>query len=135
MSQLQMWEVRGFDNAMQFEGTLLGYASSKRSNHSAHDEECAPAGVRCSACRWFEVRIFRTTEQEYVVEMTGQTLVDGEKTRHRAEVTQSPYWVIDVLTQRDNDRTFIPLVSKRALAEAAVHDLELKDAYITRTVA
>lgn len=135
MSDPQVWVATGFDSALQFEGVLLGSASSRRNNHSPHEGDCALPGVRCSACRWFEVRIFRTIEQEYVVEMTGQTVVYGEKTRHRAELTRSPHWVVEVLTQRDNDRRFIPLVSKRALSEAAANDVALEDAYLRRTVA
>jgi hypothetical protein len=129
MSDCNPWTVHGFDGSLEFEGSLLAAASSRRQNHSSHNEEFAPPGLRCSACRWFEVRIFRTCDDEYVVEMTGQTLVPRETVRHRAEITRSPRWVVEMLTQSENNRRFIPMVSKRVLAEAATRDTSLEDAY------
>lgn len=129
--------VSGYDGELTFDGRLLGEATSQRRYHADHGdcETHACAGSRCSACRWFEVRIFRTVDDEYVVEMTGQTTVPGEQVRHRVEVTRSPVWVIDVLTQREDDRRFIPLVSRRVLIEAAATDVALEDAYNRQIVA
>ena len=131
----QTWAARGYDTTISFDGQLLGEASSHRSGHSEHPVPYAPVGFRCSACRWFEVRIFKTDKEEYVVEITGQTLVEGERVRHRAELTSSAHWVIEMLTQREGDRRFIPLVSRRALAEAAARDLQIEHAYFNRVVA
>jgi len=47
---------------------LLGYSSSERTRHS-HDGDVAPPGRRCSACRWFEVRIYEV-DVEYVEDCT-----------------------------------------------------------------
>src|SRR5215471_13481500 len=132
---MQMWQVQGFDSSLSFAGELLGHATSRRSMHSKHPESYATPGFRCSACRWFEERIFRTDDNRYVVEMTGHTVVDGERTRHRVEETTSPYWVIDILTQHDNERRFIPITSKKALAEAAALDAAIETAYVTSVVA
>lgn len=131
----KLWAARGYDSVITFDGQLLGEASSHRSGHSEHEPDFAPIGTRCSACRWFEVRIFRTDQDEYVVEITGQTLVEGERVRHRAEITTSAHWVVEMLTQREGDRRFIPLVSRRALAEAAARDLQIEHAYLNRVVA
>jgi hypothetical protein len=132
---MNTWSVQGFDSTLTFSGDLIGEASSQRRRHTEHDQPFAAPGLRCSACRWFEVRIFRTADLEYVVEMTGQTIVDGERVRHRVETTASPYWVIDILTQHDAERRFIPIVSKRALAEAAARDVAIESAYVARVVA
>lgn len=130
----QTFVARGYNSIITFEGRLLGEASSFRDSHT-HETDYAPVGTRCSACRWFEVKIFLTDDNEYVVEMTGQTQVDGERVRHRAESTLSPHWVVEMLTQRENDRRFIPLVSRRALAEAAARDSGIENAYVNRVVA
>jgi hypothetical protein len=71
----------------------------------------------------------------YVVELTGQTTVPGETTRHRAEVTPSPAWVIEILTQRDEERRFIPHVSRRALSEASMRDVGIELAFCGMEVA
>lgn len=136
-SVMTRWVVRGIDREMTFDGVLLGAATSRRTNHADHGEcETYPCpGSRCSACRWFEVSIFKSCDGQYVVELTGQTIVPGERTRHRVEVTPSPSWVIDVLTQRDGDRTFIPHVSRRALAEASTRDPGIELVYCQRGVA
>lgn len=134
----QRWVVQGYDGTYEFDGYLLGAASSKRSSHRSHEDECtyAPPGVRCSACRWIEIRIFRNYAGEYVLELTGQTIITGEKVRRRVEVTQSPHWVIEVLTQkRDTGECFIPLVAKHALSEAAALDPGVEAAFVGRVVA
>lgn len=51
------------EEPFEIRGRLLGYASSYRDDHN-HQAEFAVLGTRCSACRWFEVRIF-TVEAEY----------------------------------------------------------------------
>jgi hypothetical protein len=133
----ERWVTRGFDGDVEFQGRLLGSASSQLKVHKSHaGEKVAPAGVRCSACRWIEIRIFKKKTGEYVLELTGHTIVTGEKTRHRVEVTASPHWVIEVLTQRPDGRDpFIPRVAKHALSEAAASDPEMEFAYVARVVA
>ena len=133
----EQYVVRGFDGDIEFRGRLLGYATSRLNVHKSHDgHDTAPAGTRCSACRWIEIRIFKKKTGEYVLELTGQTRVSGEKTRHRVEVTASPHWVIEVLTQRPDGRDpFIPRVAKHALSEAAASDPEMESAYVARVVA
>lgn len=134
MTDNEFFVARGYDSLITFDGRLLGTASSFRTGHT-HESKYAPVGQRCSACRWFEVKIFATDDGEYVVEMTGKTEVEGERTRHRAEITSSAYWVVEMLTQRENERRFIPLVSRKALAEAAAHDSGIENAYVNQVVA
>ena len=127
---------------VQFKGQLLGAASSQRPEHN-HDGERAPGGgPPCHACRWFEVRIIVTTEEEYVVSYEGFTTFDfnpntGKPETHRATVhrTRSPHTVIEVLTQVRNNEMFIPRTSRLALSEAAGRDDGIERAWIDRVVA
>lgn len=157
------------DNVIvEFWGRQIGYASSLRDVH-AHDAgtETHPIftnrGERCSACRWFEVRIFvvdhaytddctcdvRATEANpdpehdhdcgqteregrYLTATYGMTIVPGETPKRRCVWTDSPYRVLEVLTQRNHATTFIPSTSAHALAEAAGHDSGIRDAYLNR---
>lgn len=133
--ELQRYTARGYNNLYVFDGVLLGEASSYRDIHSNHPESFALPGQRCSACRWFEVKIYREDAGDYLIELAGKTNVPTEKDRHRVEQTSSPHAIIDLLTQQDNGRPFIPLVSRRVLAEASAHDTAIEEVYIRRVVA
>lgn len=110
----------------------------------------ASRGDRCSACRWFEVRIFRVnyervgTEElggwdepsgKYLVVTYGLTSVPGEVAKRRILFTNSPFSVLEMLTQRRNNVAFLPATSARVLSEAAALDDGLADAYVNRAVA
>jgi hypothetical protein len=110
----------------------------------------ASRGDRCSACRWFEVRIFRAhyervggNEQgdwdepsgQYLVVTYGLSSVPGEVAKRRILFTNSPFSVLEMLTQRRNNVAFLPATSARVLSEAAALDDDLADAYVNRAVA
>lgn len=122
-------------------------------------------GTRCSACRWFEVWIF-SVEAELVDECTcapdyatdrhqsgcgqepprghyllltaGRTVVPDEVDKRRSEWTDSPFKIVELLTQRGQrggERTsFLPIASAHALADAAQWDDGVRDAYVNRAV-
>jgi hypothetical protein len=113
-------------------GRIIGYATSRRDKHV---KGCRRNGVvRCFACRWFEVRIVRTDDDWYVVVYVGESTVAGETARRTVTVTQSPYVVIEVLTQRRDGNLMIPRTSRVALAEAAARDEGIEMVWIDRAV-
>lgn len=155
---LQKIELAGRDSEpFGFMGAPLGVGSSRRDTH-LHDRErerYAPKGTRCSACRWFEVAIYRrfTAEEidlsttppklrtiepeavDYVIHTVGASAVPGEQRLSRIEVTDSAFEVVELLTvRREGDSPWIPAQSSRALARAAELDDGLHEAYVNRAV-
>lgn len=144
------------DEVLRLRGRLLGFASSQSDDHHRHLGEFAQPGERCSACRWFEVRLlvaeaelvledlvagepnYRVEDPRarYLVITYGCSTVPGEETKRRAVWTDSAYDVIELLTQRGREdrRAFLPAPSARALAQAAQWDDDLNDAYLNRAV-
>lgn len=136
----------------EFSGVKLGASTSRVETHTDHAGEFAPRGVKCSACRWFEVGIYRRytpqvtmrrgsttiTEpqvKDYVVQTVGASDVPGEKRFSRVQYTSSPFSVVELLVVRPVDREpFIAPQSALALAEAAEVDAGIREAYINRAV-
>lgn len=163
---------------LEINGRLIGYASSRRDDHThslvsdtitSADGESTQViryvhpGERCSACRWFEVRIF-LVECEYADDCTcdaadddvngahrddcgeipargkylvltyGLTIVPGETHKRRAAWTSSPYEIIEILTQRNGGKAFLPATSAQVIAQAAACDHGIETAYVNRAV-
>jgi hypothetical protein len=125
-----------------FTGVLLGRSTS-RADHHAHPGDFADRGEKCSACRWFEVALYRRrartadapTTYDYVVHTVGGTVVPGESRRSRVSYTPSAYDVIEILTVRPRDgQPFIAQQSARVLALAAALDDDVHDAYVNRAI-
>ena len=126
-------------------GQLLGLGSSRR-NHHKHDTDHVGKDGRCSACRWFEVRIFKTDADivlddqtfgpGYFLHFAGRSEVPGEVTRYRTEWTSSGFDVLEALTTRREGGMKVSLTAPaaRALASAASYDPALKEAYVERAV-
>lgn len=158
--ELQRIEIFGRDeDPFNFLGAPLGAGSSRRDTH-IHDQnrdEFARRGTRCSACRWFEVALYRRfldTEidlsdpanpklkkmiepeaADYVIHTVGASIVPNEKRLSRVEVTDSAFEVVELLTVRQGDNPpWIPAQSVRALARAAELDDGLREAYVNRAV-
>jgi len=70
----------------------------------------------------------------YLVVTAGRSDVPGELDFRRAEFTDSPYEVVELLVQTrgEDGRRFLPQVSARALSQAANHDPELRAAYLAQ---
>jgi hypothetical protein len=128
----------------RFRGQFLGMGSSHRDTHINHEGETfAPRGTPCSGCRWFESRIFTNMARDrYLLYTVGESIVDGEEPRYRAEWVVSPYEVIDLLvTFRPGERPgaqrqqSLSYAARRALAQAAHFDDVMRDAYEGRTAA
>jgi hypothetical protein len=133
------------------DATFLGFGSTQRSRHTGHDDSdfAPPRGARCSACRWYETRLFRVHDvpagrDHFVLHHTGASRVPGEVDFHRYEEAWAAHEVVELYTIRpnpddldDHGRQRAPFLSKpgaRTLAMAASHDVALDDAYINRNV-
>lgn len=105
-------------------------------------------GQRCSACRWFEVRIFEVDQEStsdnapwedararYLLLTYGLSDVPGEVAKRRTTWTNSPFTVLESLTQRRGSEAFLPATSARVLAEAAAVNSDIQGAYLNRAVA
>lgn len=142
------------DEVIRLHGRMLGFATSRREVH-AHstslDSEGRPLsfaspGQRCSACRWFEVRLFGVEHEladdlgpldrraRYLVLTAGVSIVPGETTMRRASWTDSGYEIIELLTQRRDAQPFLPAPSARVLSQAAAWDDHVRAAYVDRAV-
>lgn len=110
----------------------LGHHSSKRSEHYKHPNfEFAPHGTRCSACRWFEVALFRT-ETDYVLWSCGHTIIPTENDRITIQRTPNEYRILEHMTVRKGETVFLPAPSAHVLADAAKVDEGILDAYVNR---
>lgn len=142
----QDFVLRDFDfdthrmRMVSFNGRRIGAASSKEDTHSHPEDRIAVRGERCSACRWFEVRIYlderarETRDRQdggYVLETVGRTVVKGEHDRFRTRLYHDPWLVIAKLVKRVGDNTFLPTVAQIALEEAAEHDPALNALLMT----
>lgn len=138
VAEVRDWDV-GADHPVR--AALLAHVTTERGDHDDHPGRHAAPGRRCSACRWIEITILRTTDDTYLVRQVGRTRVPGETTRDRLDETVSPYEVVELLTLRRRDRLtnavapVMPACSARALAQAAARDEAVLDAYENRAVA
>lgn len=131
------------------DATFLGYATTQTSRHTNHDDsEFAPQRVKCTACRWYEMRLFRlddaTARQSYLLHHLGGSKVPGEVALCRYDEAFSAHQVVELCTirpspddldSRGRQRTpFLSRPGATVIAMAAGHDDDLDDAYINRNV-
>lgn len=155
---LKPFRLRGRDReTLNFYGVKLGADSSEQDTHADHAGDYARKYEKCSACRWFEVAIYRryVTEEvdletdpahprifeieptpgDYVVHTVGGSIVPGEHRLSRISCSDSGFEVVELLTVRKSGgEPFIATQSSRALAQAAALDDGIRDAYINRAV-
>lgn len=112
---------------------MLGHETSHRATHYKHTTEFAAHGSRCSACRWFEVSLFRTSTN-YVIWSCGHTIVPGEQSRITIHETDNEFTVVEHLTVRKGSTVFLPQPSALVLAQASKYDDGIQDAYLNRAV-
>lgn len=141
------WLVPSLDGEdAVFGGRFLGVSSSRARGHVAHPGEYARKSVRCSACRWSELRIFKRTSGWYVVHTLGRSCVPGEIDGYRphARFVLTPPEVLETLTTRLKPRpggtagervVFFSDAAARVLAQASAFDEQIQDAWENRRVA
>lgn len=122
-----------------FWGIFLGFGSSHRNFHSNHGPGTFPEPrVSCSACRWFESRLFRSEDGKYVIHFTGQSVVPGETPRYRYEVLGTTFELLEVLATRGRNNatgesgSYLSYAARRTLISAAVRDPDIRQAYERR---
>lgn len=132
------------------DATFLGFGTTRTSRHTNHEDSdyaSANGKVRCSACRWYETRLFRVhgaNPQRYLVHHTGASRVPGEVYFYRYEEAFSAHQVVELFTIRphpddvdSHGRQRTPFITRPGaivLAMAAGHDDAIDDAYVNRAV-
>lgn len=114
-------------------GTFLGMGTSYRPEHKNHDPQGhAPQRVHCSTCRWTEIRLFLGGSGMFYVVNCGASDVPGERDLIKVMTVSTPFEVVENLTTVDRYTRLATLTfpARRALAQAATHDVRLRDAYI-----
>jgi hypothetical protein len=134
------WELQVSDGEpVLIKGTFLGMSSSRRPTHENHDGH--PYGVdgcwttpnqRCSACRWFEPRIFVSDEEPHFfgIYKIGRTIVPGETDRLSYVKAGSAFELIESMAIRRGGKLVLPIPSRRVIAQAAGYDQEIRIAYL-----
>ena len=132
------WIFKDRDGAEHtISGVFLGMGSSYRPEHKGHPGiEWAPRGVHCSTCRWTELRLFRAEGGRFYVVNCGASDVPDERDFVQVSSVEAPFALVESLTTSDRrtHRTVLPMPARRALAAAASHDPEIRDAYINSPV-
>jgi hypothetical protein len=149
--------IRDSDDTFVVIGSLLGFGSSETIQHTGHagNGDHAPRGHRCSACRWFEVRIIEVNSvtdeltsgnnvlnvrrvdppARFLVHTVGRTEVPTERQYVRSSWVNGGLEMVEALTVRKHNDTFIAGPSQKALAIASEFDEGIRDAYVNRAVA
>lgn len=102
---------------LKFDGELLGEASTEASGGD----------------RWQEVRVYRTSNDQWVVERAGCSRLPGEVKRSRVWVcptVDAVHQAIQSRRQDNPDRHYITDVVYEAMAAAIEHDPRLDEAII-----
>lgn len=117
------------DVEYEFDGRVIASASSQSPEHPLliHDVgEYAEQGFRCSACRWFDIIIYRNDDTDgWVVQTVGRSIVPGEDNRFRVHFCDTPRQVVTALAQTRDNNVYLPKVAQRALDDAADEDERL----------
>lgn len=117
-------------------GAFLGMGTTYRPDHKNHHPSVsAPRGVHCSTCRWTELRLFKDARSLFVVNC-GASDVEGERDFVKVTPVDTAFELIEALTtvDRHTRNTVLPMPARRALAQAASHDRDVRDAYINSPV-
>jgi hypothetical protein len=143
------------DSHVVEDATFLGFGTTRTSRHTNHDgvpyalpTTGGSARVRCSACRWYETRLFRVhgdgVTQRYLVHHTGASSVPGEVYFYRYEEAYSAHQVVELFTIRphpddvdSHGRQRTPFITRPGaivLSMAAGYDDAIDDAYVNRAV-
>lgn len=122
----------------QFEGRRLGFGTSRLHTHIHPTNQPPPEGVRCSGCRWSEVRVYSIADGGYVVGIKGHTDVPGEEHRYKcwwSETGEGALACLLITPPRRRSRGVpgekeLPVANRVALQEAARWDDEIDDALL-----
>lgn len=82
--------------------------------------------------RWQEVRVYRTVSDRWVVERVGRSTRRGEVDLSDVRVCDTPAAVRLALSDVDDGRRYLTIISEEALNLAADADPDLADALVER---
>lgn len=134
------WELQVTEGEpIRIHGVFLAMSSSRRASHENHDGH--PFGIRrtwsstnerCSACRWFEPRIFLHSEEPHFFGLykIGMTVVPGETVRRSYVRAGSAFELIESMAVRRNGDLILPTPARRVIAQAAGYDDEIRTAWL-----
>lgn len=109
------------DQLVRFTGELIGGASS---------EDYAKSQGRQ---RWHEVRVYRTTDGQYVVEKVGRSDIPGETDRSTVHHSTTAKGAIECLQTVDDDGVvYMTYVARNAVRQASEVDEQVREAYYVR---
>ena len=132
------WAIIGQDGTRTLiTGQFLGMGSSFRPEHKGHSgTPWAPQGTHCSTCRWTETRLFTDHTGVYYLVRCGASDVPGEEDRIQVMTVGSALEVVEAMavTDRATRKPVLSPVARRALAQAAGHSDDLRDAYLNSPV-
>lgn len=135
-----IWELPVTEGEpVRIEGVFLGMSTSQRASHENHrgsaygtDTTWTSTNPRCSACRWFEPRIFVHTEEPHFFGLykIGMTVVPEEEIRRSYVQAGSALELIEAMSIRRQGVMILPIPARRVIAQAAGYDTEIRDAYL-----
>lgn len=99
----------------RFEGRMLAHSSSELPRKS----------------RWMEVQIFQTIGGKYVVNLIGNTRLEGERIKERAHIVDTADDVIDILHQTDPESgaRYLTQVARDGIEQAGEHSESIRRAW------
>lgn len=125
------WIRNGPNTVHWFDGRLLGFGSARMASH-VHPPQDGPGQLRCSGCRWTEVRIYWSdTDGCYLVGLMGYSAIPGERIKYRAWWVESAiaalyHCLVDVPERRSSGvygEKELPTANHAALESASKRDI------------
>lgn len=127
------WIRNGPHTIHRFDGRLLGFGSARMASH-VHPPNEGPGNLRCSGCRWTEVRIYWSdTDSCYLVGLMGYSQIPSERIKYRAWWADSAvaalyHLLVDVPERRASGvygEKELPIANHAALESASKRDIAI----------
>lgn len=110
-----------YGGGVRFMGELLGEASTEEYARQRRRQQ------------WTEMRLYRTSTGEYVVEKVGRTIKEGQTDRHSVHHSETPQGAIKCMMTRDADGiVYLTIVARECIEEAERRDPDIAEAYRVR---
>lgn len=123
-----IWVVPDGPNEKEIEARFVGFGTSRNAYHVRHEQGFAPAGMKCQACRWMEIRIFDDGD-EFTVSYAGRTEVPGEDQRYWTSSAETEDELVDLLSGQGDRSRFFSKPARLAIESARKVLPEIGDAY------
>ena len=146
--EIKTWELVHKNQPVTFRGTLLGSATSRKSEHN-HPPDQPPVNTKdnptakpCAACFWTEIKIFRAAADDtvsnrpayrYMVYQAGHSSIAGKSTFSRITHTDSYHEVLElIITRHAHQPPTLTATAGRAFSQATAYDEDLEHAWVSR---